>query len=60
MGCGQGEVGKAVKIGGGSVNEFLERHSSGAKAHLDSMRLIPGINPLPTARKSFFAIGGRA
>jgi len=32
-----------------------EEHTSGAKAHVDLMSLIPGMNPRPTARMSFSA-----
>src|ERR1035441_10145934 len=35
--------------------ERPEKHTSGAKAHIDSIGLIPGINPRPTARMSFSA-----
>ena len=31
-----------------------EKHTSGAKAHVDFARLMPGINPRPTARKTYF------
>jgi methionyl-tRNA synthetase len=32
-----------------------EKHSSGAKARIDSVDLMPGMNPWPTARTSFSA-----
>jgi len=32
-----------------------EKHTSGAKAPIDSIGFIPGINPRPTARMSFSA-----
>ena len=35
--------------------ERPEKHTSGAKAHIDSIGFIPGINPRPTARMSFSA-----
>jgi hypothetical protein len=31
-----------------------EKHASGAKARVDSIGLMPGINPRPTARQEFF------
>jgi len=32
-----------------------EKHPSGAKARIDSVDLMPGMNPWPTARTSFSA-----
>ena len=32
-----------------------EKHTSGAKARVDSVAFVPGINPWPTARRSFSA-----
>ena len=36
-------------------DERPERRTSGAKAHIDSIGFLPGINPRPTARMSFSA-----
>jgi hypothetical protein len=33
--------------------ERLEKHTSGAEAHVDLIGFMPGINPRPTARTSF-------
>jgi hypothetical protein len=38
-----------------SAGEFPEEQAAGAKAHVDSIGLLPGINPRPTARLSFSA-----
>jgi hypothetical protein len=35
--------------------ETPEKHASGAKARVDSIGLMPGINPRPTARLGFSA-----
>jgi hypothetical protein len=35
--------------------ENPEKHTPGAEAHADSIGLLPGINPPPTARLSFSA-----
>src|SRR6202044_3589057 len=35
--------------------ERLEKHTSGAEAHVDLIGFMPGINPRPTARTSFSA-----
>jgi hypothetical protein len=35
--------------------EKLEKHTSGAEAHIDFIGFMPGINPRPTARTSFSA-----
>jgi hypothetical protein len=35
--------------------EKLEKHTSGAEAHIGFIGFMPGINPRPTARVSFFA-----
>jgi predicted flavoprotein YhiN len=40
---------------GRDSSKMPEMHTSGAEAHRDSADLIPGINPWPTARKSFSA-----
>jgi hypothetical protein len=32
-----------------------EKHTSGAKARIDSIGFMPGMNPRPTARRSFSA-----
>ena len=53
-------LGVAQKAGGGEaadrpeavLEENLEEHPSGAKAHIDFIGLVPGINPRPTARAS--------
>ena len=37
-----------------STSKKPEKHTSGAKAHDDFARLMPGINPRPTARKTYF------
>ena len=37
-----------------STSKKPEKHTSGAKAHVDFARLMPGINPRPTARKTYF------
>ncbi len=39
---------------GRSVRRTLEKHPSGAKAHADLIAFVPGMNPRPTARTSFF------
>ena len=35
--------------------EKCEKHASGPEGHIHFMPLIPGINPRPTARRSFSA-----
>jgi hypothetical protein len=40
---------------GRSSSKKAEKHTSGAKARVDSIGLMPGINPRPTARMSFSA-----
>jgi hypothetical protein len=37
------------------AGEYREKHTSGAKAHIDSVDHLPGINPWPTARWGFSA-----
>ena len=34
--------------------EMPEKHTSGAKAHADSIGFMPGMNPRPAARQEFF------
>ena len=48
---GAKEAGEKGEIAG----EYREKHTSGAKAHVDSIDHLPGINPWPTARTSFSA-----
>jgi hypothetical protein len=38
---------------GKTVGEFSGKHTSGAKARVDSADLMPGINPWPTTRAVF-------
>jgi len=33
----------------------LEKHAAGAKAHIDLIAFMPGVNPRPTAPMSFSA-----
>ena len=35
--------------------EMVEKHTAGAKAHVDSTAFVPGINPRPTVRLRFSA-----
>jgi ceramide glucosyltransferase len=41
---------------GRQSGEMPEKHTSGAKAHFDSIGFMPWINPRPTARLSFSAV----
>jgi hypothetical protein len=50
----QGMTSEAAEKGCFS-GETPEKHASGAKARVDSIGLMPGINPRPTARLSFSA-----
>jgi len=38
-----------------SFGEEIEKHPSGAEAHIDLIGFMPGMNPRPTARTSFSA-----
>jgi hypothetical protein len=49
--CFQGVEQAAEK--GRISSEKLEKHTSGAEAHIDFIGFMPGINPRPTARMSF-------
>jgi hypothetical protein len=40
---------------GRQFGENLEKHTAGAKARVDLIGFMPGINPRPTARTSFSA-----
>jgi predicted dehydrogenase len=44
---------KQIAEEGDTTDEFPEKHPSGAKAPVDSIGPIPGINPWPTAREGF-------
>jgi hypothetical protein len=40
------------------LTEMPEKHTPGAKARIDSIAVMSGINPGPTARTSFLAACG--
>jgi hypothetical protein len=47
---GAKQAAEKVEVSG----EIGEKHPSGAKARVDSIGFMPGINPRPTARQEFF------